>query len=343
MEDKKYTVSDFLLDESFQEWVKNPGSSHEAFWDKWLESNPVYNAEVSEARKLLLNLDKTNKQFSQAYIDKLWAGIELKIDEDAPQPEAKVVSLSQQVYRHSLKIAASLLLLFSIGFLLVKVWHSEPTLEYAAGIGEIKSFYLPDSSKVTLNSNSTLQVGLFKEGTARVVWLDGEAFFDVKKGKNQEAFVVHTHQYDIEVLGTSFNVKSRELLAEVALVTGQVKLTNMKAEKDKEMLLKPGDLVRVTPNNEIVAQEVKDIESYNNWTDGNLYFNRTSLSDAVRQINELYGLKIGFDDEEIAEMTYSGTLGLGPETPDVFLILLNESFGIEAKEQDGEVRLYFGK
>ena len=66
---------------------------------------------------------------------------------------------------------------------------------------------LPDGSAVTLNANSKLQ---YYTHSARKVWLEGEAFFEVKKiPETAEPFQVVTNDLTITVLGTTFNVNSR--------------------------------------------------------------------------------------------------------------------------------------
>ncbi len=72
---------------------------------------------------------------------------------------------------------------------------------------ESQSFYLPDSSLVQLNKNSTLTVTeVFADG-ARVIYLSGEAFFDVKHDEDHP-FIVLTEHTRTKVLGTSFKVRA---------------------------------------------------------------------------------------------------------------------------------------
>ena len=59
---------------------------------------------------------------------------------------------------------------------------------------------------------------------SRKVFLSGEAFFDVKKGINP--FIISTEYAEITVLGTKFNVRSREDGFEVGVNEGAVKVHN---------------------------------------------------------------------------------------------------------------------
>ena len=82
--------------------------------------------------------------------------------------------------------------------------------------GKISRLVVPDSSVVVLNANSTIKYEKkWDKNAPRELWLNGEAFFDVKhldndhKIENYERFIVHTNNTTVEVLGTSFDIRER--------------------------------------------------------------------------------------------------------------------------------------
>lgn len=81
---------------------------------------------------------------------------------------------------------------------------------------------LPDNSQVILNSKSEIVFNKHNWNTKREVDLDGEAFFEVAKGAT---FDVITNGGSVRVLGTKFNVKSRENYFEVKCYEGIVGVT----------------------------------------------------------------------------------------------------------------------
>ncbi len=86
-------------------------------------------------------------------------------------------------------------------------------------IAENKTVILPDNSEVVLNSESRIS---YKERTwmsDRSLKLDGEAFFKVEKG---QTFRVKTSHGMVQVLGTQFNVNSRNGFFEVVCFEGRV-------------------------------------------------------------------------------------------------------------------------
>jgi hypothetical protein len=86
---------------------------------------------------------------------------------------------------------------------------------------QVATVYLPDSSKVWLNANSTLTYSeRYGEGS-RKVQLQGEGFFDVRKHVDQKFFVI-TKLSTIEVAGTAFNVKEDSSNVVLSVENGKV-------------------------------------------------------------------------------------------------------------------------
>ena len=71
--------------------------------------------------------------------------------------------------------------------------------------GQRVNITLSDGTKVMLNSMSELKYPSNFSDNSRVVELDGEAYFDVKKSESSP-FIVKTQFCGVEVLGTVFNV-----------------------------------------------------------------------------------------------------------------------------------------
>ena len=95
---------------------------------------------------------------------------------------------------------------------------------------------LEDGSIVYLNSDSKLKYPSIFCGKERIVELEGEAYFKVKKDK-KHPFIVKTRGINIRVLGTSFNVNSYKENKNIitTLIEGSVKIKT----KDKKVVLKP--------------------------------------------------------------------------------------------------------
>lgn len=89
--------------------------------------------------------------------------------------------------------------------------------------GEIASLTLPDNSQVTLNAGSQVVYSGNRFNTRRKIQLTGEAYFKVTKGNT---FSVVTTEGTVTVLGTTFNVRSRDEKLSVFCYTGKVKVSD---------------------------------------------------------------------------------------------------------------------
>ena len=100
---------------------------------------------------------------------------------------------------------------------------------------------LPDGTKVWLNAGSHLSYGKTYNAATREVNLTGEAFFDVARN-SQKPFLIHTARIDIQVLGTSFNVKSypTDRTTEATLIRGSIEVS-IKDRPSEKIILRPNE------------------------------------------------------------------------------------------------------
>jgi len=114
--------------------------------------------------------------------------------------------------------------------------------EVLARAGARTSLLLPDGSRVWLNSNSKLRYNKGFNSQNREVMLEGEAFFEVTKNA-ELPFIVHAATLDIQVLGTSFTVKSypQDPTVEATLLKGAIEVRRKGSLNTAEVILKPNE------------------------------------------------------------------------------------------------------
>ena len=163
---------------------------------------------------------------------------------------------------------------------------------------------LADGSKVHLNSCSSLKYPVHFTGDARQVVLNGEAFFDVSKGKTP--FIVKTSNVDIHVYGTSFNVSNYETDAcmVAALVSGKIKVCD--AIHYVEYSLSPGKALTYEKVNSNVYTEEVNVSEYTSWMNGVFKFDNMRLEDIMTKLGRWYGCEINFTDEASKNRRMSG-------------------------------------
>lgn len=177
------------------------------------------------------------------------------------------------------RIAAVLVLALCVTYYF---YTTRTTTQFAAA-GERTEFALPDNSTVMLNSGSTAEYRPWNWEGKRIVELEGEAFFKVAKG---ETFDVITPQGKVTVVGTEFNVRSREGRLEVTCFEGKVKVS-----AGNESLL-------LTPGKSVIFEKGKIMDMPNDenlspgWLNYEPVFESESLAGVIAEMERQYNIKI---------------------------------------------------
>ena len=250
---------------------------------------------------------------------------------------------SRIVWLRPMLVAASFLVLAATSiWLFVKYENQNLYLtEVKTVAGEIKRITLPDGSTVVLNANSILKVPkIWKDNGKRNVWIEGEAYFNVAKKKvTGDIFVVHTKEVDIEVLGTKFNVNTRNEQSTVALEEGKVQLAlkdvaSAKAGKKEEpVVMKPGEVAVVNKNDVVKLDADSTINMYSGWARNEFHFNYTSMTEVARLIQETYGYSVVISDSSLWQAKISGELRAGniEDMAKVLEVILKKKITIKNK------------
>lgn len=170
--------------------------------------------------------------------------------------------------------------------------------------GQRAELVLPDSTKVWLNSHSSLVYPLAFNHERREVQLDGEAFFEVARNVEKE-FVVKTRKMNVRVTGTEFNVKaySETDRLEVDLLSGSVEL-NENRMGGRTLRMKPGQSAHLTEEG-IKVMSIADFD-YFRWKEGLICFNNETVEEIMKKLELYYDIKIEVKKKEILGERYSG-------------------------------------
>lgn len=194
--------------------------------------------------------------------------------------------------RQLLKVAAILLIGFSIFYYTSTLDTTVKTL-----MAEKAMIELPDGSQSHLNALSTLTYNKSKWNDKRNITLEGEAFFEVKKGVT---FNVNTTSGTVTVLGTKFNIKHRTNFFEVVCYEGSVKITN----DLKTSILKPGDSYLIL-DGKYIASEKENLKSPD-WITNKSYFKSIPFEYVLNEFERQYNIKFDAHNIEISKL-YSGS------------------------------------
>ena len=167
---------------------------------------------------------------------------------------------------------------------------------------------LSDGTRIFLNSMSKLIYPVSFTGAKREVTLEGEAFFEVTKDMSKP-FIVTIKGFQIEVLGTKFNVKSYsdDDQSFTTLVEGKVKL-HSGSQSSNLSYLEPDQQAVYDPfKGEIIVQKV-DAKQFALWTVGKYVFTNQTLEEIMKTLSRWYDFDYQFEDEELKKIRFEGGL-----------------------------------
>jgi transmembrane sensor len=242
------------------------------------------------------------------------------------------------------RIAASLLLFAALSFTFYR-WRAlslgENQTVYntiRTSTNGLKQINLPDSSVVWLNAASTIQVPVeFKGDVREIKLIEGEAFFDVKRDP-QHPFVVHTGKLNVQVLGTSFNIRSYKKLnnIQVSVATGKVGV--VKGGKCLAMLLPGRQLSYATVTGQYQQQNV-NANVAQSWKTGYTTLSQASFQELAVVINNIFGLSLKPGNAHVNSYLFS--LRIQHNLPaDQILKVIGQIHNTHFRKEGKEVILY---
>jgi transmembrane sensor len=330
----KMNIEDLLSDESFINYCKGVSAADIAFWENYITVNASRRLLVEHAKEAYVQLLGA---LAQADLEEQLTNLKNNIDQ--PGIAAPVIQMEQfekkkqgRVLPLLLKITAAAMLvaglLFTVNYFITG--RNTGIKTYAAAYGERKNIQLPDGSNVTLNAGSKIKINEKFGIATRDVYLEGEAFFEVKHDTSLP-FIVHTAAMDIKALGTAFNVKAYrdEKITETSLIRGLVEVT-LKEDNNIKMLLYPNQKIEwehldanIAKTNLSAAKNLnvpaiadslkKKLVLTNNgdikeiaWKENKLVFEDEEFDSIAILLERWYGAKINFKDSFIRNYRFTG-------------------------------------
>jgi transmembrane sensor len=137
------------------------------------------------------------------------------------------------------------------------------------------------------------------------------------------------------VLGTKFNVKSREHGSEVLLTEGKVKL-NVGDKHNDAVYLQPGELATVKKNK--MSKRVVEDKQYTSWVRSKLFFDKMTLEELAQILHDTYGLNVTIQNEELKSRQLSGEISSA--TAEDILYAVAETFNIQVTRKTDDTVIF---
>jgi len=259
-----------------------------------------------------------------------WAKVDGSIRANTGATPVRSISL----YSRRIAVAAAIIIIAGAGWRLYTQNH--PRWQAFQALAANHSLQLPDGSVVELRKGSKLEYPAAFDKAERTVRLSGEAFFRVQHYEHQP-FRINTAHSQIEVLGTSFLVRSEETLDEVVVAAGKVSVAD-KSKSSNRVVLEAGQKV-VLEQDRFREDKVTDA-NYLAWKTGLLEFRATPLVKAIEDISHYYGTPLSLAEGQDAASKSTITLRFENEPFESVLEELKQVTGLQVKKENGKIVLY---
>ncbi len=255
------------------------------------------------------------------------------IEEEKPLQKSSSVNILFEM----VKIAAVVAITVMIGLYFYAEKMNERNMAMNTLIvpaGQRANLILPDGTRVWLNARTEIKYPAFFNDSKREIELNGEAYFEVSRGK--QPFIVHTHTCDVEVLGTKFNVEaySDTDFFSTALMEGSVKVIQNN-DSTKTVVLKPKQKVYIEEG-ELVASAIDDYDPYR-WKEGLICFKNTNFMELMTRFEKCYGIPIIIENKKLSDHVFSGKFRISDGIDNALRVLQKEAKYTFTRNSDDSV------
>ncbi len=359
---ENYELEDFTCDDDFISWCLRTDESVNQFWNNWLQSHPTKKTVVLQAKQLVLDLQSIeNDEHEMNFEQEIWDKVETNIAESNKYSKINFL-------QWTLSAAAMGLILLSTMLLFQNYETSDSNAKLADlewvnlenNSGLSKKIRLADNSKVVLEPFSSLKYPTIFSGDQRVVFLKGEAFFEITQD-TLKPFLVYANETITKVLGTSFTITAfeGEKTVEVDVKSGKVAVyakvtSNDNKGKQKRIVVEtdekisipqPNKKLEVTPNQKVVfdkkggdmirtvtklPQVIVKMEELPQFE-----FNNESVVKVFRALEQAYGIDLEFDENRLKGCTITTKLDKEPLFEKMNIICI--ALGLKFEEKDATI------
>ena len=238
--------------------------------------------------------------------ERIWTKLQ-----EQTQTQTKPASGRLPFWKKYLRIAASILVpLICIGlgyyFSENKSKQVDNKTTVQVEVGQKANIQLPDGTHVWLNSAGLLTYDNTYNQKERIVYLQGEAYFEVNKDKTRP-FIVKANDISVEALGTNFDVKAypNDNYVTAILLKGSIRVSS----PSQSEVLKPNEKLTFTKSaGQFTKSVLMDADKNVSWINNQLAFEQERLEDIAKVLERMYSIQIRFTSENLKDIRFSGTI-----------------------------------
>lgn len=335
-------VKQLLNDDYFVKWIVNPDHECESFWRDWMERDPARANYVNVAKHFIAGNFVSDKQaLSSTKRQAIWNTIQTRIQQSEKQQ-------TSTWYGKVVRYAAVVVVIISAVVVFRRVVPLEPEAiaaeefalrEAVAPHGTKITLHLNDGTTINLNAGSRIRYPEKFSSGKREVFLEGEAFFQVKQDI-QRPFIVHSENIQTTVLGTTFNINAYpgSDRVDVALVSGTVVVIDT-IRKDNAIQLVPAQRATYSKRSQQIVRSHFDLNEIASWKDGIITFKDASFDEIEETLERWYGVEFIVRKKPNVENDFNGSF----DNESLETVLKGLSFSLNFEYVIRDKTIYIGE
>jgi transmembrane sensor len=360
-----FSAADFLSNDDFIAYQLNPDSDTAKNWQVWLSTTPPNVSEWNDAVYLLESIQLGLYNYSSNILsDEAILSLLQRIQQTNNEKQDHKVIIPLRPWKW---IAAAVLLIFGALFLVRLLTKNEAKTYYSLRVtdtdkkhverinntGTSQMILLPDSSIVELAPGSKLAFNPDFNKADRIVYLAGEATFEVKK-RSGRPFLVYANELVTRVLGTKFIIRAYDTEKKVLVdvLSGRVSVFREEADQTNQLgtdkntgglLLLPNQqavfsLISEELKKGLVEQPVIITESKQNRPQ--FEYESEPIANVLRDLEKSYGISIRCNEDMLKGCELSASLT--KESFDEKLEVICKTINAEYQKFDGQIIINAG-
>lgn len=194
---------------------------------------------------------------------------------------------------------------------------------------------LSDGTKIWVNSCTEIRYPVAFSSTERVVYLSGEAYFEVRK--DSRPFKVMVNDLQVKVYGTSFNINAYDKrMVETTLIEGNVGLR--RKGNDQEVHLKPSEQGLYQVDKASIEVQKVNVYDFIAWKNGEFVFNDETIEEIMKRLSVWYDIDVTYEDSSVKGRKFTGVMQRY-STIDKILYYIQETATIKFSANDNEIKV----
>jgi transmembrane sensor len=260
--------------------------------------------------------------YEPVYKHEYWENMQQKLD-------ASDTAKNKSRFLPVFKYAAAILLLISISIYLFNS-NSSKEIVKETNENEKSEIILNDGSLVKINRSTKLVYPQKFKNTAREVFLDGEAYFEVSENK-EKPFVVNTSFSKVTVLGTKFNIKAYPSGNKDIVTVTEGKVMVVSKSSGNKIIVQKGETVSTDKSdNELNKTPIYDL-NFDTWRTNKIQFVNDSLPHVVKILSHHYNKPVVLQSDNLKNLKLTCTITKLPLIEALEVVTTTLSLELEEK------------